>query len=79
MESRTSVAVVQAGSLLFDIAGTLVKTTELARDAASRGAKIVLFPEAFIGGYPKGMDFGARDAAITICQAWISAVRACAT
>ena len=60
MESRTSVAVVQAGSLLFDLAGTLAKTTELARDAASRGAKIVLFPEAFIGGYPKGMDFGAR-------------------
>src|SRR5215475_11637267 len=55
-----TVAVVQAGSLLFDLSGTLAKTADLARDAASRGAKIVLFPEAFIGGYPKGMDFGAR-------------------
>src|SRR5262249_60271760 len=25
-----------------------------------KGAKLVVFPEAFIGGYPKGIDFGAR-------------------
>ena len=28
--------------------------------AALRGAKLVVFPEAFVGGYPKGLDFGAR-------------------
>ncbi|MBM4314887.1 MAG: nitrilase, partial [Deltaproteobacteria bacterium] len=36
-------------------------------DAASTGAKVVLFPEAFIPGYPKGLNYGlvvgARDAA----------------
>ena len=26
--------------------------------AALRGAKLVVFPEAFVGGYPKGLDFG---------------------
>jgi nitrilase len=28
--------------------------------AASEGAELVVFPEAYIGGYPKGLDFGAR-------------------
>ncbi len=36
------------------------KLTDLTRDAAGRGAQIVVFPEAFVGGYPKGLDFGAR-------------------
>ena len=54
------VAVIQAGSILFDRERTLEKAADLTRDAASRGAELVLFPEAFIGGYPKGLDFGAR-------------------
>jgi nitrilase len=29
-------------------------------DAARLGAKLVVFPEAFISAYPKGLDFGAR-------------------
>src|SRR3972149_4151543 len=29
-------------------------------DAARRGAKLALFPEAFVSAYPKGLDFGAR-------------------
>lgn len=53
-------AVVQAGSYPFDTERTLAKTEMLLADAAGKGAKLVLFPEAFIGGYPKGMDFGAR-------------------
>ena len=53
------VAVVQAGSLLFDTPATLEKFCDLARDAAAGGAKLIVFPEAFIGGYPKGSHFGA--------------------
>lgn len=56
----TTVAVVQAGSLLFDTPTTTEKALTLIADAASRGAKVIVFPEAFLGGYPKGMDFGAR-------------------
>ncbi len=54
------VAVVQAGSIAFDRERTLTKAEELIAEAAGGGAKLVVFPEAFVGGYPKGLDFGAR-------------------
>lgn len=53
-------AVIQAGSCGFDTARTLDKFADLAGDAARRGARLAVFPEAFIGSYPKGIDFGAR-------------------
>ena len=53
------VAVVQAASVAFDRKRTLGKALDLTRDAAKRGAQLVLFPEAFISGYPRGLDFGA--------------------
>lgn len=53
-------AVVQAAPILFDTPRTVEKLTALTRDAAGRGADLVVFPEAFVGGYPKGLDFGAR-------------------
>lgn len=52
-------AVVQAGSKLFDTPATMVKAADLLSDAAARGAGLAVFPEAFIGGYPKGSHFGA--------------------
>ena len=58
--SLTPVAVVQAGSILYDTEATVVKAERLIAEAAATGAKLVVFPEAFIGGYPKGQDFGAR-------------------
>jgi nitrilase len=54
------VAVVQAGSILFDTEATVAKAESLIADSAARGARLVVFPEAFVGGYPKGEDFGAR-------------------
>jgi len=54
------VAVVQAGSAVFDRDACLAKVETLARKAAEKGAQLILFPEAFVGGYPKGLDFGAR-------------------
>ncbi len=55
----TKIAVVQAGSVPFDTPATLAKLERFAREAAGMGAKLILFPEAFIGGYPKGESFGA--------------------
>ena len=52
------VAAVQAGSVLFDTAATLVKAERWIREAAAGGARLVVLPEAFLGGYPKGFDFG---------------------
>jgi len=54
------VAVVQDAPALFDKEATLAKTERLLEDAAGKGAQLVLFPEAFISAYPKGLDFGAR-------------------
>lgn len=53
-------AVVQAASVAFDRARTLQKLRDLTADAARRGARLVVFPEAFVSGYPRGLDFGAR-------------------
>ena len=53
------VAVVQAASVAFDRKRTIEKAVDLTRDAAKAGARLVLFPEAFISGYPRGLDFGA--------------------
>jgi nitrilase len=58
--STTSVAVVQAGSILLDTEASLGKAERLIGEAAANGARLTVFPEAFIGGYPKGADFGVR-------------------
>jgi nitrilase len=54
-----TVAVVQASSVVFDRERTLEKLSGLAAQAAQKGARLVLFPEAFVSGYPRGLDFGA--------------------
>ena len=58
--STSRAAVVQAASVVFDREATIDKLAEQTALAAEQGAEIVLFPEAFVGGYPKGLDFGAR-------------------
>jgi nitrilase len=51
--------VVQAASVAFDRERTLDRVAELTADAAADRAQLVVFPEAFVSGYPKGADFGA--------------------
>ncbi len=53
-------AVVQNAPVVFDTAATLRKIDELTAEAARAGATLVVFPEAFVSAYPKGLDFGAR-------------------
>jgi nitrilase len=52
------VAVAQVGSVLFDTASTLQRVERLCEEAASGGMRLIVFPEALLGGYPKGLDFG---------------------
>ena len=52
-------AVVQAAPVLFDRDRTLSKAGALAAQAAGNGAKLVVFPEAFVSAYPRGLGFGA--------------------
>jgi nitrilase len=62
MESTSSsnvrVAVVQAAPEMFDTQRSLQKLAAFTADAARQGARLVVFPEASIAGYPKGSDFG---------------------
>ena len=55
---KVRVAVVQAAPVLFDARKSLQKLADLSADAARLGAELVVFPEAFVSGYPKGHDFG---------------------
>ncbi len=60
-------AVVQAGAVPFDADACVEKAVRLVGEAAATGAKVLVFPEAFIPGYPKGLNYGlvvgARDPA----------------
>src|SRR5438132_9631710 len=53
-------SVIQAAPVVFDVCRTLEKLRSLTADAARQGAQLVLFPEAFVSAYPKGLGFGAR-------------------
>jgi nitrilase len=56
---RFDVAVVQAAPVAFDVAATLAKVAMLVRESADGGADLVVFPEAFVSCYPRGITFGA--------------------
>ncbi len=56
--SNVRVAVVQAASVLFHREATLEKAARLVTEAASQGARLILFPEAFVPVYPRGLSFG---------------------
>ena len=60
------VAVVQAAPVVYDLEKTLEKAIGLIREAAEKGANIVVFPETFIPGYPRGLTFGFNIGARTM-------------
>ena len=53
-------AVVQDSPVVFNLEKTIEKVEDLTQKAANKNAELVVFPEAFISAYPKGLDFGAR-------------------
>ena len=60
------VAVVQAAPVVFDLEKTLEKAVGLIKESAQKGANIVVFPETFIPGYPRGLIFGFNIGARTM-------------
>ncbi|WP_397447997.1 carbon-nitrogen hydrolase family protein [Pseudomonas sp. NA-150] len=54
----TKAAVIQASSIPFEPQLSAEKAAGLIRTAATQGAQLAVFPEAFLGGYPKGAAFG---------------------
>ncbi len=56
---KIKVGVVQAAPKLFDLNGSLTETEKWIAKANASGAGLVLFPEAFIPCYPRGLSFGS--------------------
>ncbi|MFR2550445.1 MAG: nitrilase-related carbon-nitrogen hydrolase [Clostridioides difficile] len=52
------IAVVQASPVIMDLEKTVEKALGLIKEAGRKGANIVVFPEAFIPAYPRGLSFG---------------------
>lgn len=52
-------AVIQSASVPFDAMASAHKAAALMQEAAKNGARLAVFPEVFLGGYPKGASFGA--------------------
>ncbi len=67
LSTSVRAAVVQASAVPFDSGACVDKAVHLIGEAAAQGARVIVFPEAFIGGYPKGLNYGlvvgARDPA----------------
>ena len=53
-------AVIQDSPVLFNLKSTIDKVEALTKKASRNGASLVVFPEAFISAYPKGLIFGAK-------------------
>ena len=52
-------AVVQAAPVAFEVEATLDKVERMTAESAAGGARLVVFPEAFVSCYPRGLTFGA--------------------
>jgi nitrilase len=56
---KTKVAVIQSSPVFFDKEATLQRVEELTREHATKGCELIVFPESFVPGYPRGFSFGA--------------------
>jgi nitrilase len=57
---KVKVGVVQESPVFFDKEKTLQKLEALVKKYTQQGCELLVFPESFIPGYPRGFDFGAK-------------------
>ncbi len=53
------VAIIQGAPVLFNLTASLKKVEENCAEAKDKDAELVLFPEAFLSAYPRGLSFGS--------------------
>ncbi|MEL7118817.1 MAG: carbon-nitrogen hydrolase family protein [Bacteroidota bacterium] len=56
--SQLKVALIQAEPVFFNLDASLNKAEEWVSKAKAKGAELILFPETFLPGYPRGLSFG---------------------
>jgi len=56
---KIKVALVQDSPVFFDKKKTITKLENSVQQYAVQGCNLIVFPESFIPGYPRGFDFGA--------------------
>lgn len=56
---KVKVCVIQDSPVFFDKKKSIDKLEKLVIKHAAKGAELILFPESFIPGYPRGFSFGA--------------------
>ncbi|MBC2838533.1 carbon-nitrogen hydrolase family protein [Robiginitalea sp. SC105] len=54
------VAVIQESPVFFDKEACLANIESITAEHTARGCQLILFPESFVPGYPRGFTFGAR-------------------
>ncbi len=57
---KVKVGVIQESPVFFNKEQTLDKLASLVATYAKEGCELLVFPESFIPGYPRGFDFGAK-------------------
>lgn len=57
---KVKVGVVQDSPVFFDKGKTMDKVEQLTKKYAKQGCQLLVFPESFIPGYPRGFSFGAK-------------------
>jgi len=58
MRNNIKTAVVQAGSIFMDRQRSLEKAAHFIAEAGAEKAQLIVLPEAFLPGYPRGLAFG---------------------
>ncbi|MDY8137308.1 carbon-nitrogen hydrolase family protein [Aquimarina sp. 2201CG5-10] len=57
---KVKVCLIQDSPVFFDKDKTIAKVENLTKKYAQEGCELIVFPESFIPGYPRGFDFGAK-------------------
>ena len=57
---KIKVCLIQDSPVFFDKEKTIEKIEHLSRKYAKEGCELIVFPESFIPGYPRGFSFGAN-------------------
>lgn len=57
---KIKVCLIQDSPVFFDKEQSLLKVEKLTKAYAKEGVQLIVFPESFIPGYPRGFSFGAK-------------------